>query len=97
MFDPTSRYYSIEDTKTIQDDHEVIYKKRRFVPQKTSKNHITRVILGGDRLDLIANEVLGDSRQFWKICDVNDNFHPLETTKTTGKKIKIPSDDEVEI
>ena len=97
MFDSTSRYYFVEDaTINGEDGQEIIYKKRRFIPDKKNKFQ-SREIVGKDRLDLVAHEVLGDPRQYWRICDVNEKMHPLELLLVPGEKIKIPLTDEVEI
>ena len=44
----------------------------------------------GDRLDLISARSIGDSEQFWRICDVNLVMHPLQLTDNVGTEIRLP-------
>jgi nucleoid-associated protein YgaU len=96
MFDPTSRYFAIEDaTLTKEEDGRVIlYKKRRFIPAAekmmttTILNEMT--VIAGDRLDNISGRIFGDPLQFWRICDANNIIHPLELAQEPGKVIRIP-------
>ena len=49
-----------------------------------------KVIVAGDRLDLIAFQYVGDPEQYWRICDANNNImHPLELTNEPGGVIRI--------
>ncbi|MEP0824672.1 MAG: hypothetical protein HRF40_04235 [Nitrososphaera sp.] len=91
MFEPTSRYFSVEDASIeTKDGGKVTYKKRRFVPDwsEMALLHELRVN-DGDRLDSIAARVVGDPEQFWRICDANNIMHPLELTNEPGKSIRI--------
>lgn len=92
MFEPSSRYYTVEDailtTKDV--DVKVAYKKRRFLPDWSKMIVIQEInVSDGDRLDRIAARVAGDPEQFWRICDANNVMHPLELTKEPGRSIKI--------
>ena len=94
MFEPTSRYYNIEDAKMKrkEDGAFILYKRRRFLPplEKTALLAPEIVVAAGDRLDLIAARTIGDPELFWRICDVNDKMHPAELTAESGTVLKIP-------
>ena len=95
MFDPTSRYFNIEDSELTRDnDGQIVqYKKRRFIPKPDEKTILQEVtIIAGDRLDNITARVYDDPLQFWQICDANSDtmMHPLELTEEPGKSIRIP-------
>lgn len=91
MFESTSRYTDVEDTKLTRDDRQVIvYKKRRFLPFSEEMPLLQEtVVVAGDRLDLIAYRTLGDPEQFWRICDANEAMHPLDLTSEPGKVLRI--------
>jgi hypothetical protein len=60
MFDPSSRYYSLE-TATLKtaDGREMAYKRRRFLPRAESMPQLAEVtVVQGDRLDLITARLL---------------------------------------
>jgi len=91
MFDPTSRYYTIEDAVlTRADGREIAYKRRRFVP-RPSEHQIIGVELVGpaDRLDLVAARALGDPEHFWRVCDANGALDPAELLQP-GRGLQIP-------
>jgi hypothetical protein len=94
MFDPTSRYFTIEDAviTLTHNDRKILYKRRRFVPPSETIAILHEIsVTAGDRLDNITARTLGDPLQFWRICDANNNSrHPLDLTSTSGKTIKIP-------
>jgi nucleoid-associated protein YgaU len=78
MFEHTSRYYVL-DTEIYEalDGSEIKYVKRRFLPQGEDLPLFTEIIVrGGDRLDIIADSILGDAEQFWRICDANNVMDP---------------------
>jgi len=92
MFDFSSRYFDIETgSYTASDGRHISYKRRRFLPQGKTLTVLKEVtVVGGDRLDRIANDGLGDPEQFWQICDANDALNPAELTGEIGKILKIP-------
>jgi hypothetical protein len=47
-------------------------------------------VVQGDRLDLIAARTLGDSEQFWRVCDANDAMDPHELTAEPGRAVRVP-------
>jgi len=91
MFATTSRYYGIE-TKTLEraDGEQVIYLKRRFVPQPERFDLLQEhVVTQGERLDNITADYLGDPEQFWQICDANRAMQPDELTEKIGRRLRI--------
>jgi hypothetical protein len=91
MFEPTSRYYKVEDTSIeTKDGGKVAYKKRRFLPDWSDMTLLQELkVSDGDRLDRISARVVGDPEQFWRICDANNVMHPLELTSEPGRSFRI--------
>lgn len=91
MFDHTSRYYEIETAQyKHSDDREIAYVRRRFLPSgKTLPLMQDVTVQGGDRLDVITYNTLGDPEQFWQVCDANDAMHPAELTAEIGRVLRI--------
>jgi len=94
MFESNSRYYQIENATLTKENGQVVtYKKRRFLPDGEKMSLLQEVtVTAGDRLDNIASRVLGDSEQFWSICDANNAMYPFDLTNTPGKILKISSE-----
>lgn len=95
MFEPTSRYYKVADatlTIILPDGtrRDVSYKRRRFIPDPGSLPALEHMAVQGERPDLLANRYLGDSTQFWRICDVNRVIRPVELTEVGGTSVAIP-------
>ncbi|WP_413167472.1 LysM domain-containing protein [Capilliphycus salinus ALCB114379] len=92
MFDSNSRYYNLETADYIAaDGRKISYIRRRFLPQgKTMPLAQEVTFVEGDRLDLIAYKTLGDSEEFWQICDANNTMNPTELTSEIGETIRIP-------
>lgn len=94
MFDPTSRYFSIETARlTVRSDdgteREVAFKKRRFIPPSDdAATLVEHTATQGERLDNITAHYIGDPTQFWRICDSNNVLSP-EELEETGKVIRI--------
>jgi hypothetical protein len=91
MFEPTSRYAAIETaTYRMADGREVVYKRRRFLPQGERLPLVQEItVTQGDRLDLIAARTLGDPEQFWQVCDANNAMNPVELTREAGRVLRI--------
>ncbi len=91
MFEKGSRYYNIEQASYIEADGRTIaYKRRRFLPQGGSMPLLQEAaVVEGDRLDLMAGRVLGNSEGFWRICDANDCMNPWELARP-GDRLRIP-------
>jgi hypothetical protein len=92
MFDPTSRYSPLETAKfKTPDGREIAYKRRRFLPQGKSLPLLTETLVAsGDRTDLLAAKMLGDSLQFWRIADANNCMHPQALVDEPGATVRIP-------
>ena len=92
MFDPTSRYYDIEETTlTTRDGRVIAYKRRRFLPKGENMPTLVEVTVNqGDRLDLITARALGDPEQFWRVCDANNAMNPSDLTAEPGQVLKVP-------
>ena len=92
MFEPTSRYYSIENASRTQPDGRVVaYKRRRFLPRGESLLALAEVNLAqGERLDVLTARVLGDAEQFWRVCDANNAMYPPDLVAQHGQRLKVP-------
>src|SRR5580765_715677 len=95
MFDPTSRYYTIETVKMTVTDRDgqarvIAYKRRRFIPSlEGTVTIVEHFVAEGDRLDNITARYLGDPIQFWRVCDANLVLLPDELTDELGESIRI--------
>ena len=90
-FPPTSRYYTIDTTAlTGPNGEQVPYLRRRLLPPSARfallREH---VVLGGDRLDRVAAQEIGDPELFWRLCDANDVMQPDELTATVGRRLRV--------
>ncbi len=92
MFEPTSRYYALEEAKlTTPEGHVIAYKRRRFLPRGEEMPLLVEVTANqGDRLDLIAARTLGDPEQFWRVCDANNAMNPFDLTEDPGRMVRVP-------
>jgi hypothetical protein len=92
LFSPSSRYYGIETVKMMTaEGEEVIYLRRRFVPQPERFGLLrAHTVTEGDRLDNIAARHLGDPELFWRLCDANRALRPDELTEEIGRRLRIP-------
>ena len=92
MFEPSSRYYSLETaTCTLPDGRTVTYKRRRFLPRGEEMDLLVEVtVTEGDRLDLIAFRTLGDPEIFWRICDANDAMNPFDLVAEPNRRLRVP-------
>jgi hypothetical protein len=89
MFEPTSRYASLEIARLVVGDRTIPYVRRRFLPEGATLPLLVEVTFAeGDRLDLIANRTLGDPEQFWRVCDANDAMDPLDLG-ATGRRLRV--------
>ena len=92
MFEHTSRYAHLENaTYQAPDGRHITYKRRRFLPQGDRIPELVEVsVAAGDRLDLIVARILGDSEQFWRICDANNAMNPFDLTAESSRKLRVP-------
>ena len=92
MFDPTSRYSSIETVTYVQADGRVLaYKRRRLLPRGQSLPLLAELrVRQGERLDLLATRALGNPEQFWQICDANDAMYPPDLLAGPMQRVRVP-------
>jgi hypothetical protein len=92
MFDPTSRYYDLEDASfTRSDGEELRYVRRRFCPSGEALPTLVEVVVvDGDRLDMLTARSLGDPTQFWRVADANNALNPFDLMKETGRFVRVP-------
>lgn len=92
MFDPNSRYYKLQ-TAVYENDQgrKIAYKRRRFLPRGDNLLTLSQVtVIDGDRLDLIAAKTVGNSEQFWRICDAEEAMQPEALTSAPGRILRVP-------
>jgi hypothetical protein len=90
-FPANSRYNRVGTAiYETHDGRKIIYLRRRFIspPEKFAliQEH---TVVQGDRPDLLASKYLGDSEQFWRICDANAVMDPGDLTANIASKIRI--------
>ena len=95
MFDFPSRYSATAtSTLTEADGRQIVYLKRRFIPQAEAFSVVgTYKLSQGDRLDLLAARSLGAPELFWLLCDANRAMNPKELipAEPAGKALNIPT------
>lgn len=95
MFEPTSRYYKVDDGSlivTLSDgsSRTVGYKRRRFIAPPATPSVLRHIALQGERPDQLSARFLGDPTQFWRLCDANQVIRPAELTEAPGSLVIIP-------
>jgi hypothetical protein len=92
MFEPNSRYYTLQTvTYVAADGREIAYKRRRFLPRGEEMPLLVEVtVTEGDRIDLITARTLGDPEQFWRVCDANNAMNPIELIEEAGQVLRVP-------
>jgi hypothetical protein len=92
MFDPTSRYYPLGNAEYVTPDGErLIYKKRRFLPQRSPQPSDRFVVVrSGERLDTIATRMLADPLQYWRIADASNAMNPFALAEA-GRLLDVPT------
>ena len=94
MFDPTSRYFKIEEATLSFTDNDgttrlLMYKRRRFIPSVEGLTTLVEhSVTQGDRLDNVTARYFGDPTQFWRVCDANIVLRP-EELEEVGRSVKI--------
>jgi len=91
MSAPSSRYSAVSTAIfTDSDGQEVVYLRRRFLPDPESLALLAvHTVVGGDRAELIAARYLGDPDVWWRIADANDVHEPAALTSTLGRRLRI--------
>ncbi len=92
MFEPGSRYYYLETaTHEGEDGESRRYVKRRFLPQGGNLRTLVETpVNDGDRLDLISARTLGNSEQYWRICDAENAMNPETLEEEPGRTLRVP-------
>jgi nucleoid-associated protein YgaU len=87
----TSRYHGTTvNMFTAPDGTRIPYISRRLLPDPASFTAIAQyTVVAGDRPDLLAFRLLGDSGRWWQIADANPVLDPRELTAVPGQKIRI--------
>jgi hypothetical protein len=88
MFLDNSRYAKVATVETATSTGEAVValKLRRLAPTAGDPQPVK----DGDRLDIIAQERLGDATQFWRVADANSELDSRELVKTVGDVINVP-------
>jgi hypothetical protein len=91
MVESTSRYAGIPIATTeTAVGRTIVYLRRRFIPPPEQFALIAEHTVGdGERPDLVAHQYLGDSEQFWRLCDANNVQDPEDLTRPSGRRIRI--------
>ena len=93
-FGPSSRYQGVGvgRYRPPGGGPAISYVLRRFIPQMrdigTAGEHIVQ---SGERPDLLAAQIFGDSEFYWRIADANAVTDPFELTDTIGLRVRIPA------
>ncbi|AGC48173.1 hypothetical protein MYSTI_06900 [Myxococcus stipitatus DSM 14675] len=94
MIDSTSRYAALSQTPLVWTDpsgREIRYVPRRFLAPADSYEVLAEaVVLGGDRLDLVAVRVLGSAEAWWRVADANETLDPETLTSEPGVRLRVP-------
>ncbi len=90
-FAPSSRYYGIATVKMTQSDgRTVVYVQRRFLPPTENFAPLQVITISAQvRLDNIAARYVGDSQQFWRLCDANGAMQPEALVNNVGAMLTI--------
>jgi hypothetical protein len=90
VFGPGSRYASIDTATLTVEGVEVVYVRRRFLPQPDDLAQIgTEVVRPGDRLDNVAGRSMGDPELFWRLADGNRAMDPNDLTVVPGRVLRV--------
>jgi hypothetical protein len=88
-FGPTSRYNGLPLATAEVDGRQVRYVTRRFVPAPERFAQVDEhVVSEGERPDTIAAALVGESEQFWRLCDANRVLRPDELAQI-GRRVRI--------
>jgi hypothetical protein len=88
MFLPNSRYAKVATVETTTSTGKPVtaLKLRRLTPVAG----VARMAEAGDRLDLLAHEVVNDATQFWHVADANTALDSRELTRVPGDTLDVP-------
>ncbi|HIK04447.1 MAG TPA: hypothetical protein IGS40_06985 [Trichormus sp. M33_DOE_039] len=91
MFELNSRYYTLAIVnKNTKDGRQISYVRRRFLPDADVMPTLTEVtVTAGDRLDLVTARTLGNSEEYWRVCDTNNVMNPHDLMTPIGRRLRI--------
>lgn len=91
LYPPNSRYHGLRASKyRASADRTIPYLERRFLAQPSNFEELRQhTVSQGDRIDNLAYRYLGDSDQFWRICDANVAMDPADLTAEPGRRLRI--------
>ena len=91
MFAENSRYKNVKQATFVNvEGRSIAYVRRRIIPSQADASVLAEVdVKQGERLDLIAARVIGDSEQAWRIADANNAMRPDELTSAPGRTLRI--------
>jgi hypothetical protein len=95
MLDPSSRYQALSTSPLAYraaDGRTIPYLPRRQLPPSAPVGMPAQVQVGrAERLDQVAARTLGDSEQFWRLCDANDAMNPFDLIDEADRRLRLPS------
>jgi hypothetical protein len=95
MLDARSRYHalSVQPASHVgPGGRTILYLPRRLLPRSAQIGMSAHVMVGAtERLDQVAARTLGDSEQFWRLCDTNDAMNPFDLLAESRGRLRLPS------
>ena len=90
LFPPNSRYVGVPTATLDGPAGEVVYLRRRLVPPPEAYAVAgSYTFTDTDRLDVIAQRLLGDPELYWRLCDANRAMRPTELERI-GRVLNVP-------
>lgn len=88
MFLDGSRYADVAtDEVRTSGGRRVTALRLRLLPPTTGEPH---VVLGRDRLDLLAHTRYGDGTRFWHVADANTALEARTLVEEAGDTVRVP-------
>jgi hypothetical protein len=88
MFLENSRYAGVPTVEVdLPDGRKITAVKLRRLPPTTGE---PRVIIGNDRLDVMAHRKYADGTRFWHIADANSELQANDLLQPPGRLIMEP-------
>jgi hypothetical protein len=90
MFLDNSRYANVQQSVvTLRNGASVTIVRLRRLPVVNGEPF---VVVGTDRLDVIADRNYTDPTKFWHVADANSELEASELVATTNRVIAVPRD-----
>ncbi len=91
LFPQNSRYHGYQvQSLTLPSGKRFAYVARRIVPlQERFETVREHTVSAGDRIDNLTAQYLGDSEQYWRVADANNDMNPFDLTKTMNRRLRI--------